>query len=220
MKSILGKSQILLSVMISEIDYESAIEVFLPHILNNTTNLAHARPFIEVLSENFALTQSAITTAMETFPQSVKDELAVRAINEFQNEIIKLLLSFASQKNLHFSIDSLVAENNGTNLTVYAGIQDIDYTSAVEILSPFYKETYLSKLEKTPKFLRTTGSLAKTAVKLALIALPQKKKDALSVEAVNACSRKIASALEEYIQSQKIQLSIGNIMACIAGEDS
>jgi hypothetical protein len=202
-----------LAIRISELNYESAIRRLLPFMLKEASGWKHAEPFVDVLSASSEFTGNALAAALETLPKNLKDELAVRGINEFGQQLVSLLISFSLQKGLRISADHLTAETNGSDLSVSVEIWDIYEPSAIKILQSLYNR------QKSGTKSGLLNRLAACSVRLAMMTLSRQKLYELTASAVNEYSRQISDALEKYLRAQNIELCVSSVKAATVGPE-
>lgn len=221
--------QISLTISVSGLSYTAAVKKFLPYILPEIAKLKHAAPFIEVLNAS----PEIVCISVDALPQNLKDTLAERAINEFEDKIIDFLQTYALKKNIKVTVGKLRAFLNGSAIEIRVLIDDVDYVSVADLLIPYYLSTgkqmeetaagqkllnyskffYYKDWEDNSRILEKAGDVAKAVTKSALLLLPKRKLEAIAVSAINANRQKIAESIEQYSRDNGIALSLNVVTA-------
>ena len=96
-----------MKIKISDTDYGTAIETFLPEIIEKLSEKEEAGFIAKMIGKNNALPAAVIKAALSVMPQSVKDEIAVACLDKFKEDITKLILDLAKDKGLYFRLESI-----------------------------------------------------------------------------------------------------------------
>lgn len=93
-------------IKVSDIDYGSAADVLLPVLLEKLSG--NADPLTAgLLAKLKGLSGGAAKAALSFFPQDIKDELAVTCMNHYNDEISRIMVSFAEQKGIGLQVSSV-----------------------------------------------------------------------------------------------------------------
>lgn len=93
-------------IKISEVDYVAAMDILMPVLMDKLS--ASANPIASIiLGKARGLSTSAVKVALEVLPQETKDELAAACLNHYSEEISKLMVDMALQKNIKVQVEDV-----------------------------------------------------------------------------------------------------------------
>lgn len=96
-----------MKIKISDADYGTAIEAFLPVIIEKMAEKENAGFITKMIGKNSTLPASVIKAALSVMPQSTKDEIAAACLDKYKEDISKILLDFAKDKGLYFRLEDI-----------------------------------------------------------------------------------------------------------------
>jgi len=99
-----------IKIQVSEVDYEDALEVLYPilmeHIKRNP-QIAGNSLVATMLPKIQGAGRVAAKALIKALPQETRDELAVACLNKFKNDIPRLLTNEAEKRNIGLKIDNV-----------------------------------------------------------------------------------------------------------------
>ena len=96
-----------IKIKMSNFDYESAIEEYLPIITQKVAGSEDAGFLAKIVDKNSSLSAKVAKAALSVLPQNKKDEIAVAIIEKYKDELEKSLLDFASEKSISFRLEEI-----------------------------------------------------------------------------------------------------------------
>lgn len=93
-------------IKVNDIDYGSAADVLLPVLLEKLSRSADPLT-AGLLVKLKGLSGSAAKAALNFLPQDVKDELAVACLNHYNDEISRIMVSFAEKKGIGLQVSGV-----------------------------------------------------------------------------------------------------------------
>ncbi|HHV13108.1 MAG TPA: hypothetical protein GXX75_22815 [Clostridiales bacterium] len=96
-----------MKIKISDTDYGTAIEAFLPTIIEKMSEKEEAGFITKMVGKNSSLSATVIKSALSVMPQGIKDEIAVACLEKYKEDITKIILNFAKDKGLYFCLEDI-----------------------------------------------------------------------------------------------------------------
>jgi len=93
-----------LKLKIEDIDYESAVDLLAPLLIEYLRKEGGNPLLAKMLSGSPEMAKSAVKTILAHMPREKKDAMLVRLLNDNRAAICKAIEAFAASKKLHFRI--------------------------------------------------------------------------------------------------------------------
>lgn len=96
-----------IKIKISDVDYGTAVDSYLPAVIEKLGEKEEVKSFAKILGKGGALSAAVARAALAVLPQSKKDEIAVAIIERYKEDIVKNLTEFAAEKGLSFHLEDV-----------------------------------------------------------------------------------------------------------------
>lgn len=96
-----------IKIKVSDADYGTAIEAYLPVVMEKMSEKEDAGFITRMVGKNSSLSTAVIKAALSVMPQSKKDEIAVACLERYKEDITKNILDFAKDKGLSFRLEDI-----------------------------------------------------------------------------------------------------------------
>lgn len=199
-----------IKITIDKIDYSAIAKKALPLISEKAEEMNDGLAKSVLMG---AINTGAVEKALEFLPQKLKNEVAVKLIENNKPELLKYVADLLEKKNIPVSVNDLqISEQNGmieTNIK----ISEINYDNIAEQLFPIALEK-LRSYEGDNILIRTVGKMQSVPdglVTSILSTLPQEAKDELVVYFINGYNNEIISAVNSYAESKQIKISVADV---------
>lgn len=97
-----------MKIKISKVDYGKAVDRLMPVLMEKVE--VSGNPIASaVLGRAKGLPAGAAKAALDILPQKAKDELAVACLNHYSDELSKLMVELARQKDISVSVEGIEA---------------------------------------------------------------------------------------------------------------
>ena len=199
-----------IKISINAIDYSAVAKKAMPLISEKAEEMNDGLAKSVLMG---AINAGAVEKALEFLPQKLKNEVALKLIENNKSELLKYVAELLEKKNIPVSVSDLqISEQNGmieTNIK----ISEINYDNIAEQLFPIALEK-LRSYEGDNILIRTVGKMQSVPdglVASILSTLPQEAKDELVVYFINGYNNEIISAVNSYAESKQIKISVADV---------
>lgn len=100
-------SAIEVKIIVSDVDYSGAVDVLLPILLEKVSANPNYTFLSSIVKKAEKLPAAAAKAALNALPQDTKDELAAVCLNYYGDDISRILISMAEQKNIYLKVQKV-----------------------------------------------------------------------------------------------------------------
>lgn len=205
-----------LNIQISNLDYDSVVDVVFPIIKANPPELNFPfliKMFIKGLLNNDSAGAKKI---LNTFSDDRKANFIVDKANANSEKIENAIIGFASKQKLYAKVSGFsVSKGNDTkSFNLNCNVEKIDYESFIQKFLPLIN--FDSSQDEIGFYLNTMLKVAasqKQGVVKIINAIDNQEKERFIAFMVNKNSLKIQKLLSNFIQSKGISVKIDSIEA-------
>lgn len=103
---------ITIKIDVDHIDYSELAEKVFPVVAEKLEKQSNSAFLSAVIKKTKGLSGATLKAALSVLPQSTKDELAVLVLQQYKDQVVKQLNTFAEEQGVELSISDIQVEKD------------------------------------------------------------------------------------------------------------